>query len=87
MKLLLFLIVLFFSSFNLEYREKWVCHTTIVKTDLETCLVVVIRAETKQDAEAKFKRYIKRKELQYSQREIPSRYAIFASKDAIMIEP
>lgn len=87
MKMTLFCIVLFFSSFNLEYREKWVCHGTLQKPGEDWCFVIVIKADTKNDAEIKFKKYLARKQKEYGGVEDYNVHLMKKLKDAIMIEP
>lgn len=88
MKYILFLIVLFFSSFNLEYRERWVCHTIIERPTMHTCYVVIVKADTRSEAEKKFRKRIKEKEIEWGGKESKEPvYLVSKLKDAIMIEP
>lgn len=88
MKYILFAIVIFFTSFSHEYQEKFVCHTIIEKPGLETCVVVVIKADSIGEAIIKFESYIKRKEIELGEKQKDRRtYSVTKLKDAIMIEP
>lgn len=87
MKIILFFIILFFTSFSHEYREKWVCHATVASPGNDWCLVVVIRADTKEAAELKFKKHITQKEKEKNGKEDMNAHGIKKLKDATMIEP
>lgn len=88
MKCLLGLIILFFTSFSHDYREKWVAHTIVEKPGLQTCLLVIIKADTREEAENKFYDYIRRREISLGMKERgKDTYIIAKFKDAIMIEP
>lgn len=87
MRYILFLVVVFFTSFSLDYIPSWVCHCTVTKPGEDWCCVVVIKAKNKEEAELKFQKYIARKAKQYNAIEDKNVHIISTLKDAIMIEP
>lgn len=87
MKYILFAIVTFFSSFNPENETKWICHTILDKPFHQTCLVKIIEANSRDEAELKFDIYIEEmeKELSMKQRD-KTAYAVSPLKKDLKIE-
>ena len=87
MKYLLFVIVTFFSSFNTEYENKWICHTIVDKPFHSTCLVKIIEAASRDEAELKFDIYIEEQEkILGAKQKDKSAYAVSPLKVGIIKE-
>ena len=87
MKYILIAIVFFFSSFNTEYENKWVCHSILDAPLKQTCIVKIIEATSRDEAELKFDIYIEEKEKEFGAKQRDkSAYAVEPLKKSITKE-